>query len=147
MIRRNPIRHDPLRGLPSLRELLENDRSVVFTYLFGSYGQGNPGPLSDVDLAIFIQGDRDPFEKRLDLVGYAMESLGTDEVDLVILNEAPLSLAFHVLHSGKDLFSRDEDTRLEWVVNIRQRYFDTAYLREIAWGGLVQRIREGRFGD
>jgi len=148
LIRHRQIRHDIYRLLPELRARLEEQEGVLFAYLFGSYGQGTPGPLSDVDIAVFVDQERvkDLWKLRLQLIGVATETLETDEVDLVILNEAGVSLCYQVLKTGKVLFSKDESQRIAFEVRTTQLYLDGEPLRQRAWEVLLKQIREGRYG-
>lgn len=60
--------------------------------LIGSQATGNVGPLSDVDIAVWHDPNLDSrarFDLQLGLVGDAARALGTDEVDVVLLNHAP----------------------------------------------------------
>ena len=72
--------------------MLTENPQVVFAYLFGGLARGEPKPLSDVDIAVYLEDTADPLSIKLDLIGIITEALGTDEVDLVILNRALLSL-------------------------------------------------------
>ena len=146
MIKFKPIEHDVRQFFPDLRKKLEGEESVCFAYLFGSYGRGKPGPLSDVDVAVFLEGCKDYWDKKLELIGEITRTLRTEEVDLVILNQAPLSLRFHVIKTGELLFSKDEFKRIEFEAKTFKFYCDTLPLRELAWKSLTNRIEEGRFG-
>lgn len=67
---------------------------VVAAYLFGSQASGAAGPLSDVDLAVWVDpglGSADRLELRRRLAGAAAAAVGSDEVDVVVLNGAPRS--------------------------------------------------------
>ena len=70
---------------------------VDFAYLFGSVSAGRLAPRSDVDLAIHVTGGADLHTLRLDVARAVAKHLGTDAVDVVLLNTAPLSLAGRVL--------------------------------------------------
>lgn len=149
MIRRKKIQHPIEPRLFLLKEKLQEQPRLLFGYLFGSYGKGKPGPLSDVDIAVFLDktvGEQDFFEEKLNLVGIANEVLGTDEVDLVILNEAPLSLQFQVLKTGKLLFSKDEKARIDFETKTIDYYLDAEPLRRRGWEAMMKRIKEGKFG-
>lgn len=41
---------------------------VKFAYIFGSRARGDAGPLSDVDVAVFLDGRVEPFDCRLRLM-------------------------------------------------------------------------------
>src|SRR6185503_6955539 len=70
---------------------------VDFAYVFGSVVAGRQTPRSDVDLAIHVAGHSDGRAVRLDVARAASRHLGTDAVDVVLLNAAPIALAGRVL--------------------------------------------------
>jgi uncharacterized protein len=148
VIKHHRIRHDIYPLLPDVRTRLAEEDEVLFAYLFGSDGRGNPGPLSDVDIAVFAHPERaeDLWRLRLRLIGVVTETLRTDEVDLVILNEANVSLCYQVLESKRILFSRDEARRMAFEARTVQLYLDAEPLRRRSWDALVKRIQEGRYG-
>ena len=146
MIRSKKIEHSVEKLLPKLRDKLRLDDSILFMYVFGSYGKGRSGPLSDVDIGVFLKGSEDYWKKRLQLIGEITSILKTDEVDLVILNEASLSLRFQVIKTGKIIFSRDEEKRIDFEAKTYDFYCDTEPLRKLHQNALLKRLREGRFG-
>ncbi len=79
------------------------------------------------------------------LLGRATEVLGTDAVDLVILEDVPIVLAHRVLRDGRLLFERDSHRRVEVAERILRRYADEEYLRRELDRGLADRLREDRF--
>jgi hypothetical protein len=119
---RPPVAVETLLG--PARVALEQDPRVVFTYLFGGYGRGTPGPLSDVDLAVYIEPETDLHEARLDLIGTLTRVLGTDELDLVVLNTAPLSLAGRVQLGSRLLVDKAPGRRMAYESLIRRAFAD-----------------------
>lgn len=105
-------------------DALENDPHVVFGYLFGSYARGNPTPLSDVDIALYLDEVAEIGAAKLDLIGTITKALNTDEVDLVILNEAPLSLAGRIQMSAQVLVDKDSHRRFAYESLIRREFAD-----------------------
>jgi len=149
MIRYKKISHRIKPLFPKLKKELEKDKSIAFSYVFGSYGRkGRVGPLSDVDVAVYLSEDRkiNFWEKKLELIGIINEVLKTDEVDLVILNEAPLPFQYEVIRTGKLLFSKNEGKRVKFVVRVIDSYSDTERLRVLQWRNLLYRIENGYFG-
>lgn len=69
----------------------------MFAYLFGGAAAGRLRPLSDVDVAVYLDEAVAAIEGRLEAVGVATANLGTDEVDLVVLNTAPTTLVGRIL--------------------------------------------------
>ena len=59
---------------------------VLFMYLFGSAATGTRTPRSDVDLAIFVAPGADAHSVQLAMAREAARQLGTDAVDVVLLN-------------------------------------------------------------
>lgn len=93
-----------------LAELLSARQEILEAYLFGSRAGGLGQPHSDIDVAVFIDLDRvesDPFGYRSQLTAAVMSGLGTNAVDVVILNSAPPLLYYRVLRDGLRLLSRD----------------------------------------
>ncbi len=65
---------------------------VIAAMLIGSQARGTPGPLSDVDVAIWHDpglDSRGRFDLQLSLASDAGRALGTAEIDVVMLNRAP----------------------------------------------------------
>lgn len=103
------------------------DRKVVFAYLFGSQAKGKVGPLSDIDIAVCVDESvaRDErFDLRLEVLGKLTDLFKTDNIDLVVLNDAPPLLAHRVLREGVLLFSKDDRVRLEFETKAVLKYLD-----------------------
>lgn len=101
-------------ALERLRDALDHE-GVVAAMLIGSQARGNPGPLSDVDIAVWHDPEldsRDRFDLQVDLAGNAARVLGTDEIDLVLLNHAPPLMRHRAIREGKRLVERDPDERV-----------------------------------
>jgi len=137
-----------------LRVALEVRQEVAFAYLFGSGSSGSGHRLSDVDIAVFIYPPaREPRGERkvetdlwMDLWGVAERALRRDDVDIVLLHRAPPLLADRVARTGKVLFSRDEPSRIRWIVEAKNRYCDLKLLREMLDGIVAERIRTRCYG-
>lgn len=122
---------------------------VVAAMLIGSQARGNPGPLSDVDIAIWHDPGLDVrgrFDLQMDLAGEITGLLGTDEVDLVLLNNAPPLMRHRAIREGKRLVERDHDERVRLETRAILDYLDTAPLRVELGRGVRRRMKEGRFG-
>jgi predicted nucleotidyltransferase len=79
---------DPAR----LEPVFAADARVRFAYVFGSVAEGTDRPSSDVDLAVSVH----PRGALLDdarLHDAIVGALGREDVDLVVLEDAPLWLA------------------------------------------------------
>jgi len=115
-----------------LSYLLIQEPSVIFVYIFGSFVTHSS--FRDLDLAIYINPagipDLASFEHNL---GTRLELSIRLPVDLVLLNEAPLSLKFYVT-KGQLLFSRNENVRLQFLERTWIQYWDFQPLRrQMLW--------------
>lgn len=122
---------------------------VVAAMLFGSQATGKVGPLSDVDVAVWADpalGPSGRFDLRLELMGEASRALHTDEVDLVVLNDAPALLQNRALRNSVRLIDRDPTCRIRLETRAILDYLDTKPLRELFGAAALERLAEGRFG-
>jgi predicted nucleotidyltransferase len=97
MITFRPISHNVRELLPLLPDYLEKDKKSYLSYLFGSFASEKERKLSDVDIAVLLKEGIEPLEKQLNLLADFTFILKTDEVDLVILNRAPISLQYTII--------------------------------------------------
>ena len=122
MIRFKKISGNIHQKIDLLSGLFMEDSNIIFAYLFGSLSRGKRRPLSDVDLGIYIKNI-----KRLDyllLFSKISKILCTDEIDLVVLNSAPISLAGRILLERKLLIDKDPFLRHKYESRILREFFD-----------------------
>jgi predicted nucleotidyltransferase len=135
-------------ALERLSHALDKE-GVVAAMLIGSQARGTAGPLSDVDIAIWhypALDSRGRLDLRLSLAQDAGRALGTDEIDIVMLNRAPPLMRHRAIRDGKRLVERDYDERVRMETRAILDYLDTAPLRAELGRGVRRRIEEGRFG-
>lgn len=138
---------DPRDRIDALAGSAREDPEIDLLYLTGGYGRGKPTPRSDVDLAVLLAPTcPDRFRKRLDLHAAWSRLLGTDEIDVIVLNDAPVVLQFAALRDGRLLFARDDVRRVRFEATVLDRYADMEPWRRVQREALRRRIREGRFG-
>ncbi len=122
---------------------------VAAALLIGSQARGDAGPLSDVDIAVWAEDRLSRAERRdlhLDLIGRAAHALGTDEVEVIMLDGAPPLLRHRAIRDGVCLTERDPRTRSRKEVASVIEYLDTAPLRAVQERARRRRFAEGRFG-
>ena len=83
--------------------------AVASAYLFGSHAEGRAHRESDVDVGVLLEWERHPsardrFEARVRLGSDLIHVLGCNEVDVVILNDAPPLLGRKILYEGQRVF-------------------------------------------
>jgi len=137
---------------PALRKVFATRPEVRLAYLFGSILHGRSNALSDIDVAVLVDPDhyeahKDAFRYEIALINDLADALGTDRVDLVILNQAPPLLANEVISRGRIVACRDERERVDFEVRTKKRYIDTKPLRELKRRCLYRRIEAGRFSE
>ena len=89
--------------IPLAVNYLQSHPGVVFAYLFGGLARGKPQPLSDVDIAVYLNKGSNIAENKLDILGRLIDTLETDEIDLVVLNTADLPLVINILKNKEIL--------------------------------------------
>jgi predicted nucleotidyltransferase len=127
------IRHKKLPAniedlIPQAVAYLQSRGDINFAYLFGSFGRGKHFPLSDVDIAVYLKEPSDVQEKKMEILGALIDILQTDEIDLVILNSAPLPLRMRILESKKVIVDREPFVRHHYESLTMREYFDFSIL-------------------
>lgn len=121
-----PIPADLERRLADAGRRLGDRPDVSFAYLFGGLATGRRTPSSDVDVAVFLAEGTDPVEAKLEILGELMRILGTERVDLVVLNSAPLSLRGRILAARKVLADNLPFERHKFESLTQREFFDFA---------------------
>ncbi|KAF5430911.1 hypothetical protein C5S35_04425 [Candidatus Methanophagaceae archaeon] len=140
-----------------ITDYLNKQERVKLAYLFGSVAEGKEGRLSDVDLAVFLDeslSKKQRFNLQLKLISELTSILKTDKIDLVIMNNAPISLNYEIIKANHPLLVRDEGHRIDFEHRILSRYLDRQYydkrwtaefLKQVAKRGFYNgRKRESR---
>ena len=110
---------------------VNSPRGVVSAYLHGSHAEEREHSESDVDIGVLLdyqeydnRAQRD--EARLALAAQLGVALGRNDVDIVILNDAPAPLARHVVLDGVRVFCRDEEADHAFRRDVQLRAADLA---------------------
>ena len=93
-----------------IADLLEPRGEVLEAYLFGSHARGDAQPHSDLDIAVYIDeeaAEKSAFGYRAQLATELIAGLHSNDIDLLILNQAPPVLYYHVMRDGIRVLSRD----------------------------------------
>lgn len=119
---------------------------VVFAYLYGSAATGRQHARSDIDIAVYLDAtvptDR-YLDVSLDLAGRLSDGLGIGNIEVLILNAAPLTLLGSVLKERKVVYSVDEPSRVKFEsrsfrvfvdFDFHARFMDQKFLRDTAKG-------------
>lgn len=118
------------KKIKHLKEYFENRDDIVMAFVFGSQAKGYARKISDWDIAVYLdEEDRDTEQT----IWRGVEAIVQGEVDLVVLNRAPASLAWTILRAGAiltlknrglylDLMFRVSDEANAWYETSRNYY-------------------------
>jgi predicted nucleotidyltransferase len=124
MIKRHCLPPDISNRLNLLGPLFADDDRVIFAYLFGGLASGRQRPLSDVDIAVYLDSGVDKADAKLALIGAVSDVLATDEIDLVILNSASISLVGRILKNRRLLTDKQPFVRHSFESLALREFFD-----------------------
>lgn len=131
--------------LPDLREVLLRHKPRA-AYLFGSALRRPGTPLSDLDIAVLPPaGLSDWLRYYNDLHGDMCALFGADNIDLVLVDRAPLSLQARVAIDGLQIIPRNGDA--DWEDRVLARFADLAGWRRQNWELTVRLMRRAPAGD
>lgn len=120
--------------MPATEQSLEQvlrDADIRFAYLFGSRASGQGHQRSDADVAVMPTTEPGLLE-RAGLAADLARALEVPDVDVVLLDRAPLELRGRIVQEGQLIYSTDEPARVAFEVRTRSEYFDfLPSLREI----------------
>jgi len=135
--------------LEALQRRFASEEHVILAYLFGSQANGTAGPQSDYDIALLVRQPSLALQARLaHEIGII---LGTDRVDVVLLNRAPVELAYAVIAQGQLLYQRSVAERVEFEAKVLSLYGDylpilrrqrEEILKDVGKETQIQRYRE-----
>ena len=124
MIKDKKLPENILELLPKANYFLENYSKVVFAYLFGSITKGKVNPLSDIDIALYLKKGTHFSREKMIILEELIDIFGTEEIDLVILNIAPLTLKARIVENKKILVDKDPFLRHSFESLVLREYFD-----------------------
>jgi predicted nucleotidyltransferase len=131
--------------LPLLGEFFLKKESVELAYLFGSVAEDTAGPLSDVDIGVYLSEtltEKERIYKRIDLINELSDLLGSDKLDFIVINDASPVLSFEVIRPNVTFFSRDDSLRVDVEHRIMSEYLDWKYYEDRLNKHFLERITE-----
>lgn len=106
-----------------------SESGIASVYLFGGHAAGRAHRDSDVDIGILLQRRRYPkardrFEARVRLGAELIRELRENDVDVVILNDAPPHLGRRIVSEGVRAFCGDPAADHAYVRDVQLRAAD-----------------------
>jgi hypothetical protein len=124
MIKFEKVPADILSRIPAATRILLEDDNVVFSYLFGGLASGTVRSLSDVDIAVYVKDADHLAEYKMRLFDKLTDILGTGELDLVVLNTAPTSIAGRIVRNKQVLVDKEPFRRHIYESVTAREFFD-----------------------
>jgi predicted nucleotidyltransferase len=105
---------------------------VRMAYLHGSYASGHPDGESDIDIALLADSALSSEQRsslRIDLqqrLFHSLPATALPDLDVVVLQDAPVLLQYHVIRRGIVAFERSPGERIAYTIAVEQAYDDEA---------------------
>ncbi len=118
------------------------EKPVELVYLFGSQANDSAKPYSDIDIGVVFSpnlSDAEKFSLRTIYIADISKLLKTDAIDVVNLSKVSSFMRFEAIKHHKEIFVRNNATRIVFESNTLSEYFDRQYY-------LVRHIRLGLQG-
>jgi uncharacterized protein len=146
MVKPSATRKSDGRGgvLEKLRKLFRVEPAVNFAYVFGSVAHGVTGPLSDIDIAVYLDERVDEFDFKAALTERLVRGFGVEKIDLVVLNSAPAGMGFSVISTGI-VVKESKAHRVEFETSVLKEYLDFAPFREVQSLAIGEQIGRGEY--
>ncbi len=110
---------------------------ILSAYLFGSHGEDRAHRESDVDVGVLLDRGRYAtprarFDARVRLASDLIHALRNNDLDVIVLNDAPPELGRHIVTRGKRVFCDDPEADHAFVRDVQLRAADLApFLRRM----------------
>ncbi|MBI4769723.1 MAG: nucleotidyltransferase domain-containing protein [Chloroflexi bacterium] len=150
----SPIAHRAERPqrAAAIREKLQAQAGAVLSalpvelaYLHGSVARGSPLSTSDIDLAVVLS---EPLPPPLELLKLELriqaaieDTCGLREVDVRVINTAPITVQGEIVQHGICLFARDRAMRVEFESLTRRKYLDYLPTFDRMQAAFLERVR------
>lgn len=120
-----------------IKKPLISRSEIIFSYIHGSFL--DKFPFQDIDIALYVDQKKISSQQAFDYSFQLSLDLSKQtgfELDIQIMNYAPLGFQHSVLKNGKLLFSKDENLRLNLIESTSLEYIDffelsLQYIRDI----------------
>ncbi|MGB9838923.1 type VII toxin-antitoxin system MntA family adenylyltransferase antitoxin [Methanothermobacter sp.] len=102
---------------------------VSLAYLFGSVADEKEGPLSNIDIGVLLDDKLDRTARarlKLRMISELTSILGSDRIDLVIMNDAPPRLNYEIIKARKPLIENPH-LKVDFEQRVLSDYLDRRY--------------------
>jgi len=131
MIKFEKLPADILSRIPDVKKVLVEDSNVIFAYIFGGLAEGEPKPLSDIDISVYLKSTDKLAEYKLNLFDKLADTLNTSEIDLIILNTTPITITGRILQKKVILVDKNPPLRHTYESLMLREFFDFRVKEEV----------------
>lgn len=116
----------------AMTDFLAAQSDVVFAYVYGSFANDEATERSDVDIGVFFDPELniDYIKRPMELAVALDDILGSERIDCVALNAAPLGLCFNVVYEGELLVNKNDLILADFEIYTTSKYLDRKYYRD-----------------
>lgn len=108
--------------------VLNQDKRVIFAYLYGSFVCG--AFFRDIDIFVYISKDEDTFVTQSSIrdniyatvTDAGFHNIGIDEFDVRVINDAPYDFVIDILDKGTLLVDKNRELRTDYIERISNQY-------------------------
>jgi len=116
--------------IEALKGYFFKQENILAVWIVGSYGTEFQREDSDVDFAILYDKDIKFFDE-MTIAGHISEILKFDDVDVINLKNAPLTLQFRAIKDGRSLYESDYIKVSDYIEMVLKRYQCEKYYIDI----------------
>lgn len=146
------MQNDKSEITKKIKSYFSKQKEILAVYLYGSQVTGRLSPRSDIDIGVLLRNHKKikrgfSFDSKMKYTLDLMDVFRTDNVDVVILNDADLFLVQQVFTKGEEVWTSDrkKSEELKWyLLNLSwdyslsvKRIFDEEalkWMRQMAYG-------------
>jgi predicted nucleotidyltransferase len=121
-----------------LRRALEAEPDIAFALLFGSAARGTEHRHSDLDVAIGLRRGAVRDARAVGGLAARLESAAGRRVDIVLMDEAPIGLAYRIFRDGRILVERDHEALVARKARAILDYLDFKPVEERCAAGVLR---------
>lgn len=108
-----------------LKNFFESRTDILLAFLFGSRSKGTYKESSDWDVAVYFKPEEyaeieseQEYEEEIEICSKIIDILGTDTVDLVVLNRVAPTLFYRILSEGIPITIKDKALYLDLLCKL-----------------------------